>query len=124
MMIKKIKRYSFSILALLTAFCILTQFTVFAKTGTVVKNTGVRHTICTSLSSQAKTYYRDNNAAFSTVSKLKGGNSNCLTTVDCALFDELHDLMSETMTSSVSYSSLDSHWNYTDANNSSSKQCH
>ncbi len=122
-MFKKIQRYSFSLLAILTAFCVLTQFTVLAKTGTVVKNTGVRHTICNSLSSQAKAYYSTNGASYSAVSKLKGGNDNCLTTVDSALFDELHDLMEETMTNPVSYDSLTSHWVKTDANNGSSNAC-
>lgn len=122
-MFKKIQRYSFSLLAILTAFCVLTQFTVLAKTGTVVKNTGVRHTICNSLSSQAKAYYSTNGASYSAVSKLKGGNDNCLTTVNSALFDELHDLMDDTMTNTITYKSLTSYWPKTDASNGSSDAC-
>ena len=94
---------------------------VGAATGTVSKNTGVRHTLCTALSSQALTYYSTNNALFDNVSTLQGGSDNCLTTVNSPLFDELHDLMAETMTTSVSYSSLTEHWVDTDANNGSSQ---
>ncbi len=114
------KKYSASVLALVTVFCVLAQVTVFAKTGTVVTNTGVRHVVCAELSNQAEDYYKDNNAVFETVYKLKGGSGNCLTTVDSALFDELHDLMSETMTKTVDYDDLPSYWVMTDANNGGS----
>ena len=32
-----------------------------AKTGTLVKNTGTRHAVCTALSDQARAYYTGNN---------------------------------------------------------------
>ena len=114
------KKYSVSLLSVLTIIAVLSQFTVFAKTGTVVTNTGVRHTVCVELSDQAEKYYKDNKADYDDVSKLKSGSDNCLTTVDSALFDELHDLMSKTMTKTVKYSDLPTYWAKTDANNGGS----
>ncbi len=111
------------LLAILLIITSIPSVLVGAATGTVSKNTGVRHSLCTALSSQALDYYADNNALFDDVSLLQGGSSNCLTTVNSPLFDELHDLMSTTMTTTVSYDSLTSHWVKTDANGGSSNAC-
>ena len=119
----KMKKILAILLTLAVMLSVLLGIPVNAATGTVVKNTGVRHTICTSLSSQATRYYSTNNALYDDVSLLIGGSTNCLTTVDSALFDELHDLMSSTMTKTVSYDSLTSHWVKTDASNGSSNAC-
>lgn len=111
----KFRRYFSAFIAVLTIFGLVAGITVFAK------NNGSRHTVCTALSSQAKSYYQENSIAFSSVSKLKGGNDNCLTTVNSDLFSKLHNLMANTMTDSISYSSLSDYWYDTDANNGSSK---
>ncbi|MBO5358376.1 MAG: endonuclease, partial [Clostridia bacterium] len=111
------------LLAILLIITSIPSMLVGAATGTVSKNTGVRHSLCTALSSQALDYYADNDALFDDVSALQGGSSNCLTTVNSPLFDELHDLMSTTMTTTVSYDSLTNHWVKTDANGGSSDAC-
>ena len=121
----KMKKLLAIILALAVMLSVLLGIPVNAATGTVVSNTGVRHTVCTSLSSQAIKYYNTNDALYDDISLLQGGSDNCLTTVDSALFDELHNLMSTTMTNtSFSYNSsstgLQTNWPKTDANNGSS----
>ena len=87
-----------------------------AKTGTLVKNTGTRHAVCTALSDQARAYYTGNNT-FASVSALAASASDPM---QSAMFSRLHTLMESTMTNSVSYSSLTSYWPKTDANNGSS----
>lgn len=91
---------------------------VSAKTGTQGTNTGTRHTLCTSLSTQAQQYYTGS-YTWETLSAMTGGNEDCLDT-DNELFQALHNLMSSTMTASVSYSSLTSYWPKTDGTGSKS----
>lgn len=81
-------------------------------------NTGTRHDYNTSLSSQAIAYYTGN-YTWDSLSNLTGGNENCLDTNN-PLFNALHDLMADTMTNSVSYSSLPTYWAKTDASKGSS----
>ena len=76
-------------------------------------NTSPRHTTCTSLSAQAVSYYTGS-YTYDRLSSLEGGSTSCLDTVGSPLFDALHDLMTNTMTKSVSYSSLTSYWPTTD----------
>lgn len=120
---KRFIKASTSLLVVLMLFAMMCFTNASAATGTVVSNTGVRHTVCTSLSIQAKKYYSTNKADFDNFSKLKGGSSNCLTTVNSALFDKLHDLMEKTMTDTVTYKSLTTYWEKTDANNASNNAC-
>ena len=86
-----------------------------AAIGTLVKNTGTRHTICTALSSQALAYYTGSNT-YDVVSGLGASVSDPMSS---AMFSRLSTLMSSTMTNSVSYSSLTTYWPKTDANNGS-----
>ncbi len=78
------------------------------------RNTGTRHELCTALSSQANSYYSKNDFTYDDYAAFEGGNESCLDTVNSELFKELHDLMADTMTSSISYSSLTSYWKDTD----------
>ena len=87
-----------------------------AKTGTLVSNTGTRHTVCTSLSSQALAYYTGNHT-YDVVSGLAASSTDPMSS---AMFSRLSTLMSSTMTNSVSYNSLTNYWPKTDANNGSS----
>ncbi|MGM9651220.1 MAG: endonuclease, partial [Faecousia sp.] len=95
------------------------SLTAFAATGTLVANTGTRHTVCTSLSTQAQAYYTGE-YTYENVSALAGGSTSCLDSVDSAMITKLRTLMTDTMTKSVSYSSLTTYWPKTDANNGSS----
>ncbi len=90
-----------------------------AKTGTLVSNSGTRHVVCTSLSSQAQAYYTGNNT-YDVVSGLAASSSDPMSS---AMFTRLSTLMSSTMTNSVSYNGsngLQIYWPKTDANNGSS----
>ncbi len=78
------------------------------------KNTGTRHELCTSLSSQAVTYYNKNSFTYENYAALDGGTESCLTSTGSKLFKQLHNLMDDTMTNSISYSSLTSYWKDTD----------
>lgn len=109
-----------------TALCLLMVLSVlfvslpsdaYAKTGTLISNYGTRHDYNVGLTSQALAYYTGE-YTWENLSALQGGNENCLY-IDNPLFEALHDLMEDTMTNSVSYKSLTSHFPKTDANNSS-----
>ena len=89
-----------------------------AQTGTLVKNSGTRHEVCTSLSSQAQAYYTGN-YTYDVVSGLVASSSNPMSS---AMFSRLHTLMDSTDThpASVSYSNLTNLWPKTDASSSAS----
>ena len=108
------KRLLSLLLVLVLSFALLPA--AEAKTGTLVSNTGTRHTICTSLSSQAQAYYTGN-YTYDVVSGLAASSSDPMSS---AMFSRLSTLMTNTMTNSVSYSSLTGYWPKTDANNGSS----
>lgn len=93
---------------LLLATCIPTAF---AATGTLRPNTGTRHEVCTALSAQAEAYYTGE-YAFSELSALSGDASDPMAS---DLFLALNELMTDTMTDSVSYNSLPDYWEDTDA---------
>ncbi len=76
-------------------------------------NTETRHVVCTSLSSQARSYYTGS-YTYDNIAALTPGNTSCLSTVNSAMFKSLHTLMSDTQTKSVSYKSLTSYWPDTD----------
>lgn len=104
------KHFSQRGLSFLLVLCIVTALFV---TSVFAKNTDRRGTDCTSLSSQATAYYTGN-YTYDTMSKLQGGTTNCLTTVDSAMYKQLQTLMKSTMTNSVSYKALTNYWPTTD----------
>ena len=97
---------------LLIVAMLLSMFTSF--TFAAYENTGTRHVVCTALSSQAEAYYNKYGFDYDEVSELKGGNESCIQSVTSELFKELHDLMDDTMTVSITYNSLTSYWKNTD----------
>ena len=104
-----------SISILLIVVMLLSALTVlsYAASG---KNTGTRHAVCTELSEQAEAYYAKNNISYDDWLGMDGEDSgSCLKAVDTELYKALHDLMADTMTASVSYSSLTTHWKTTDS---------
>ena len=108
---KHIKR-SVSLLllvALLTALFAGVTFQASAK------NTNKRDTLCTSLSTMAKAYYTGA-YTYDKLSALAGGNTDCVSSMDSALYKSLQSLMSKTQTDSVSYKSLTKYWPTTDNN--------
>ena len=108
---KHIKR-SVSLLllvALLTALFAGVTFQASAK------NTNKRDTLCTSLSTMAKAYYTGA-YTYDKMSALAGGNTDCVASMNSALYKSLQSLMSSTQTDSVSYKSLTKFWPTTDNN--------
>ena len=108
---KHIKR-SVSLLllvALLTALFAGVTFQASAK------NTNKRDTLCTSLSTKAKAYYTGA-YTYDKMSALPGGNTDCVASMNSALYKSLQKLMSSTQTDSVSYNSLTRYWPTTDNN--------
>lgn len=81
------------------------------------KNDAARHTVCESLSTQAKAYYTGN-YTWDTLSVLEGDSSGkSLEGTKSQLYKELQNLMSSTMTDSISYNGgngLQVYWPYTD----------
>ncbi len=108
------KRLLSLVLVLLLSFSLIPA--AEAKTGTLVKNSGTRHTVAAALSAQAQAYYTGS-YTYEAVSKLSTSSGDPM---NSAMFSRLSTLMSSTMTKSVSYSSLTSYWPKTDANNGSS----
>ncbi len=109
---------SLSLLLVLVMLLSSLSILVFAASG---KNTGTRHQVCTALSSQAESYYAKNNVSYEDWLGMDGDTTgSCLKAVDTELYKALHNLMESTMTQSVSYSSLTSHWKTTDCSSASS----
>ena len=102
------KRLLSLLLVLVLSFALLPA--AEAKTGTLVSNTGTRHVVCTSLSSQALAYYTGN-YTYDVVSGLAASSTSPMSS---AMFSRLSTLMSSTMTNSVSYNSLTNYWPKTD----------
>ncbi len=106
------KHFTKRTLSFLLVLCMLVS--LFASLTLVsAQNSNKRGTVCTSLSSKAKAYYTGN-YTYDVMSELDGGTSDCLTTVDSALYQRLHTLMSSTMTNSVTYKKLTNYWPTTD----------
>ncbi|MDO4565339.1 MAG: endonuclease [Clostridia bacterium] len=99
----KIVSTALAVLMLFSAVC-----AVFANQSVAASdyNWGTRHETAAVLSDQAKAYY-DGEYSYETLSSQPADQ----------LVSTLYTLMSETMTNSVSYSSLTSYWPYTDASN-------
>lgn len=108
------KRFLSFLLILALSFSLLPA--AEAQTGTLVKNSGTRHEVCTSLSSQAQAYYTGN-YTYDAVSALAGSGSDPMSS---ALFSQLHALMWDPFDIHVDYDSLLNYWRSTDANNGSS----
>lgn len=108
------KRYCTRVLSFLLILAMLTA--ALAGLLTVqAANTAARHQVCTSLSAQAKSYYKGQ-YTYEMMSQLDGGSTSCLEAVNSPLYQSLHDLMESTMTKSVSYKSLTGYWEDTDNN--------
>ncbi len=81
--------------------------------GSLSRNTAVRHSVCTSLSAQAKAYYTGNNS-FENLILLNGRYAaNSGDAIGSDLFNRLHTIMQPT--DRVSYSDLVRYWEYTDS---------
>ncbi len=116
-MTKSIKRITSSVVAILMTFAVFIGIKPIGVSAASY-NTGTRHEVCTSLSSQAEAYYTGS-YTWENMSVMQGGNEDCLN-MTSELFTSLHTLMSSTMTKSVSYSSLTSYWPNTDGTGSAS----
>ena len=112
---KSFTRLTSVLLVLVMLLSTLTGLTFAAQ-----KNNGTRHELCTSLSSQALSYYSKNKFTYADYAAYTHGNESCLSTVNSEMFKELHDLMEDTMTNSISYNSLTSYWKDTDRENGTS----
>ncbi len=100
---------------------LLSIFTsVFTAQAANEYNTAVRHELCASLSADAQAYYTGS-YSWTALSASSGSSSaSSLDAMDSQLYQKLYTLMSTTMTSSVSYKSLDSYWEYTDSESGAS----
>ncbi len=89
------------------------------------KNTGTRHQLCTSLSSQAIAYYTGDYSPEALVAYDTDSTGSCLKAVDSELYDVLQTLMTKTHTHEVDYNNksngLQVYWPNTDCNNGSGK---
>ena len=78
-------------------------------------NTGVRHEVCEQLSEQAEAYYVGD-YSWDELSALPGTRTDSSAeAAGSALFKKLHQLMRDTLTTTITYSALTSYWRYTDA---------
>ena len=103
-------------LALLLTLCMI--FSLFCglevSAFAAGSNTGTRHAVCTALSAKAQAYY-SGEYDWDTMSRLSGVDTDSsVDAMDGALYDELQELMSDTMKRSVSYRSLTGYWPDTD----------
>lgn len=81
----------------------------------IPRNDGVRHEVCTSLSAQAAAYYTGDYTPETLLALAGSDSKSSLETTGSELFQALHQLMSSTMTDSITYKELTSYWPYTDA---------
>lgn len=109
------KRFGKRSLSVLLVLVLVIGLLSSMLTVSAATNTATRHQLCTALSSQAKSYYTGQ-YTYDAMSALQGGNESCLNSMDSPLFQRLNQLMTSTMTNSVSYSSLTGYWDETDNN--------
>ena len=109
------KRFGKRSLSVLLVLVLVIGLLSSMLTVSAATNTATRHQLCTALSSQAKSYYTGQ-YTYDAMSALQGGNESCLNSMDSPLFQRLNQLMTSTMTNSVSYSSLTRYWPDTDNN--------
>ncbi len=107
------KRCISVLLVLVLLLSTLGGLTVYAAGST--QNTGIRHELCTALSSQAEAYYTGSNT-WEALSELEAYETDSSAeAVGSPLFNALHDLMRNTLTNTVSYGDLTSYWKTTDS---------
>ncbi|MDO4543685.1 MAG: endonuclease [Clostridia bacterium] len=106
---KKERKRIALILALIMTFAAVFSLIPSDSNAAGTYNTGNRHTVATSLSSQASSYYTGNYTY-----------SNLSTKGAAEIKSSLETLMSTTLTNSVTYSSLTTYWKTTDASNGTS----
>ncbi len=110
---KRIISFSMVIALVVSLFSGFTPSVKASAAGTsasaLAYNTGNRTTIATELSNQAKAYYSGNNV-YSTLSQKDADE----------IYSTLHDLMQDTLTNQVTYTSLTNYWAKTDASNGKS----
>ena len=109
---KHLMKRTVSLLLLLSLVAALLAGVTFQASA---KNNDHRGTLCTSLSAKAKAYYTGS-YAYDKMSALSGGSTDCVTSMDSALYKSLKSLMSSTQTNQVSYKSLTKYWPTTDNN--------
>ncbi len=109
---KHLMKRTVSLLLLLSLVAALFAGVTFQASA---KNNDHRGTLCTSLSAKAKAYYTGS-YAYDKMSALSGGSTDCVTSMDSALYKSLKSLMSSTQTNQVSYKSLTKYWPTTDNN--------
>ena len=87
--------------ALVLAMILAMAPAILAAAPLTERNTGVRHSTCTSLSEQAVTYYTGN-YTWDNLATLEGDSSgSSLEATDSALYQTLHKLMADTQTDSI-----------------------
>lgn len=113
-----------TISAFLTLTMLLACFAVmFTTSAAGTMNTGTRHQLCESLSADAVAYYKGTNN-WESLSALSGKDTqSSVEACGTPLFNALHDLMWNTLTTTVSYKSLTSYWQTTDASGGSKDAC-
>ena len=100
------------LLVLVMTLCVVVP--VSAAPAVPAKNTGVRHEVCTELSTQAQAYYTDA-YTWDALSNLSGTpTESSLEAMQSELYTALHTLMADTQTDSATYRTLHDYWTYTD----------
>ena len=109
---KTCKRTMALLLVLVMTLCVVVP--AYAAPAVPAKNTGVRHEICTDLSTQAEAYYTDA-YTWDALSALNGlPTDSSLEAMEGELYQALHTLMADTQTASATYRTLHDYWTYTD----------
>ena len=102
------------LLSLVTLLGLFAGVSAFAADNNYT-NTGTRHELCTALSAQAEAYYKGD-YSWDRLSTLPGTKTdNSAEAAGSELFKTLHALMRNTLSTTVTYSSLTGYWRYTDA---------
>ena len=118
---KTITKRGFSaLLVLVILVSLFSGMTISASAASYTYNTGTRHEVCPSLSSQAQAYYTGD-YTYEALSALSGGTASTdadamnHSAMSSALYQQMQTLMTQTHTTSISYGSLTEYWKYTDA---------
>ena len=118
------KRGLSALLVLVMLVSLFSGLTISASAASYAYNTGTRHEVCTSLSSQAQAYYTGS-YTYDALSALAGGtassdaNATNQSAMNSALFQQMQTLMKDTHTKTITYNSLTTYWPYTDASGGS-----
>jgi len=112
------------LLMIAIALSMLPSVTVFAATGTLTRNTAVRHVVCEQLSTKAKAYYTGSNVyeSLSQLSGVSAPTNSYTATQNNPLYTALQTLMTDTQQKISEYNpsgetntELSYLWDYTDA---------